>query len=530
MTQPNGRDPTGYLGVKAPNPPNLIIADRAPTVTDIPEMHRTHWLDRPSLVYYAFGGSIAGEAQWIVLGGSSADVNTINNLSPTAGNIEIAGTADQILVSDAGSTVTLSLEGPYTPATYTDHGVLVGSGASDITALAVGTDGEVLTGNTGADPSFEAIGTLSGLADGGVILGGGAGPFTATALGTSGQVLTSNGAGVDPTFQTVAGGTTADYADFYALMPGDNSSTVAVGAAIELPNDGPNSGTSITRLTATTFQLADIATYSVSFQCSFDEAGQWMLKLDGDELAETVSGRATGTNQAYISCLITTTTTDQVLSVINPTGNSTALTITPIAGGASAVSAHLVIQRVAGGPGGGLLNTINSIVPVAGNIDIDGTADQIIVTDTAGTATASLADGVPRSVSVTLTAVEVKALATTQIELVAAPGAGKALAFLGAHLKLVFGSEVFTETGDNLAIKYTDASGVKVSEDIEMTGFIDQGVDTYTSSIAANDAIVAATGAENQALVLDNINSNIAGNASDDSTLVVTVVYTILDM
>ena len=39
-------------------------------------------------------------------------------------------------------------------ATLTDHGVLVGSGTGAITALAVGTTGQLLVGVTGADPAF----------------------------------------------------------------------------------------------------------------------------------------------------------------------------------------------------------------------------------------------------------------------------------------------------------------------------------------------------------------------------------------
>jgi len=42
-------------------------------------------------------------------------------------------------------------------STLTDHGVLVGSGAAAITALAVGTNGQVLVGSTGADPVFATI-------------------------------------------------------------------------------------------------------------------------------------------------------------------------------------------------------------------------------------------------------------------------------------------------------------------------------------------------------------------------------------
>lgn len=41
--------------------------------------------------------------------------------------------------------------------TLTDHGVLVGSGAAAITALTVGTNGQLLVGSTGADPVFATV-------------------------------------------------------------------------------------------------------------------------------------------------------------------------------------------------------------------------------------------------------------------------------------------------------------------------------------------------------------------------------------
>ena len=126
----------------------------------------------------------------------------------------------------------------------------------------------------------------------------------------------------------------------------------------------------------------------------------------------------------------------------------------------------------------------------------------------------------------TLTSAQVKALAATQIELVAAPGAGKCIEFVSALLKLDYGSNVFTESADNLAIKYTDASGVAVSQTIESTGFIDQSADTYTNAVPEKDQIVAASGCENKALVLDNTgDGEIAGNAANDNTLVVGVAY-----
>ena len=60
-------------------------------------------------------------------------------------------------------------------------------------------------------------------------------------------------------------GTVLNYADFYALMPPDNSATVASGTDVSFPQDGPNSGASITRTGASSFNLSEIGTYQVFF-------------------------------------------------------------------------------------------------------------------------------------------------------------------------------------------------------------------------------------------------------------------------
>jgi hypothetical protein len=133
-------------------------------------------------------------------------------------------------------------------------------------------------------------------------------------------------------------------------MPPDNlETTVAPNNPVSFPGNGPTDGSSgITRASASTFTLAATGTYEVSFQVSVDEAGQLELSLNGVEQSATVVGRATGTSQIWANVLITTTLPDRVLSVVNPAGESTALTITPLAGGADPVSATLVIQRLSG--------------------------------------------------------------------------------------------------------------------------------------------------------------------------------------
>ncbi|MFA9455695.1 collagen-like protein [Halalkalibacter sp. AB-rgal2] len=142
-----------------------------------------------------------------------------------------------------------------------------------------------------------------------------------------------------------AGGVLA-FADFYALMPPDNAATVAPGTDVSFPQDGPISGTDITRTGPSTFNLSEIGTYQVLFQVSVSETGQLILTLDGADLDYTVVGRATGTTQIVGMALVTTTSINSILTVQNPAGNAAALIITPLAGGTRPVSAHLVITRL----------------------------------------------------------------------------------------------------------------------------------------------------------------------------------------
>jgi hypothetical protein len=56
-------------------------------------------------------------------------------------------------------------------------------------------------------------------------------------------------------------------------------------------------------------------------------------------------GRATGTSQIVSMCLVEIIV-PTMLSIVNPVTETTALTITPFAGGTNEVSAHVVISRL----------------------------------------------------------------------------------------------------------------------------------------------------------------------------------------
>lgn len=124
--------------------------------------------------------------------------------------------------------------------------------------------------------------------------------------------------------------------------------------------------------------------------------------------------------------------------------------------------------------------------------------------------------------TVTLTAAEVKALNGTPKTIISAV-ATSIVEFVSAVFILDYGSEVFTETDDNLVIEYED--GRDISAAIETTGFIDQAADQVAIINAADVPTMTAAAAVNKAVQLYNPNDEIAGNASNDSTLTLKITY-----
>lgn len=130
---------------------------------------------------------------------------------------------------------------------------------------------------------------------------------------------------------------------------------------------------------------------------------------------------------------------------------------------------------------------------------------------------------------VQLTAAQILDLADTPVELVAAPGAGKYLEFLGAVLMLDHAGTGFAETADNLEVHYENEAGAAASAVIEMTGFIDQVADTLIEARPLATAVARAkTAVENKALVLTNINDDFTDAGTTTSVLRVATRYRVL--
>lgn len=119
-------------------------------------------------------------------------------------------------------------------------------------------------------------------------------------------------------------------------------------------------------------------------------------------------------------------------------------------------------------------------------------------------ASAKSVTGALRRQRVTLTAAQIKALFTTPISLVSAPGAGKYISVDEIMAFNKFNTTAFT--GANaLEIRYTDGSGVKATGDLASAFInaaasrVDKAVAAAVTSVVANAALVVAVPTANPA-------------------------------
>jgi hypothetical protein len=130
----------------------------------------------------------------------------------------------------------------------------------------------------------------------------------------------------------------------------------------------------------------------------------------------------------------------------------------------------------------------------------------------------------------TLTAAEIKALTTAQKTLVPAV-AGKIIVLHDAVMELVAGSEVLTESADNMIINYVDDSGVAATGAIEATGFIDQLTNQHNVIKGVGIPVGSVAQLVNTPLVLDNTgDGDYAGNASNDAEMNVWCRYSLIEV
>lgn len=117
------------------------------------------------------------------------------------------------------------------------------------------------------------------------------------------------------------------------------------GASVPLVNG-------ITAIDSSSFNLAAVGTYQISWVVATTEPAQWQVELNGTAVANTIvvdQNPTAGGHPLTGDFLITTTTPNSVVAIINPAGNATALTITPSDGNLThAQSPTLTITQISG--------------------------------------------------------------------------------------------------------------------------------------------------------------------------------------
>lgn len=177
--------------------------------------------------------------------GTDADINI---------NITAKGTG-QVIIDDLQLGTDLEVQyGGTGASSFTDHAVLVGSGTAAITALSVGSSGQLLTGVTGADPTWTTA-TYPSTVNKGDVLVASANNVVDIVVGatTAGYILTANGAGTAPTFQA------APSSGIQTLVADDTDT--ASGSSVTIAG-GTNIGTVADDASTLTINLDDSITLS----------------------------------------------------------------------------------------------------------------------------------------------------------------------------------------------------------------------------------------------------------------------------
>lgn len=154
----SGIDTLSYLNQDEPRYIRKVIAQRAPTSRDKTGFaYGDMWINQTTDTSYQFMNVTAGAAVWEATAGGSAAVETITGdsggaLSPTAGNFNLLGTANQITVSGSGSTETWSIPSSFVaPGSVTATTTLTAT-LGNITA----TNGNLVLAHAGNKLSIHA--------------------------------------------------------------------------------------------------------------------------------------------------------------------------------------------------------------------------------------------------------------------------------------------------------------------------------------------------------------------------------------
>lgn len=349
-----------------------------------------------------------------------------------------------------------------------------------------------------------------------------------TITNTGGSIIMSMTENVQNGFHIEANGGTSESINLYANQGSGSSATTEHDASIQLQSDAGGIGIYSTGNVADTITLETNGGTSETIVIN-------NLQGTGTD-AVTIKANAAGGDvdidsvlgSIYIEAeenhatavLITAdggTTTGMKLHNDTGTGDESILLASDVGGiTMNAAAGSIDIEAVGGGDGDIGINAGDDMtVTVAGDLTY------------AVTGAMTLPDDVIRKTTVAVTAIQADNLRATPKELVAAE-AGKMHEFVKVIVALDWGATAYTESDDNLAVRYENTTGVIVSDVIEATGLADATEDTvcFAGPAPTTSALVTEANSTNKALVLHGTGNGEWGNSGDSPLVIITYYRT----
>jgi len=178
-----------YGGGQVPNPSNVLVLTAAPSANAVGNPVGTIAVDRVAGISYMAvkNTGLSGTVTWAILGGATAAIATINSNAPIAGNYVLAGTANQITITQTAGTSTFTI-----PAAFIAPGSIAatstvtgGTGVIATTGNVVSSAGAVaaattVTGGTGVIATTGNVSATAGAVNAGTTITASSGDITAT--------------------------------------------------------------------------------------------------------------------------------------------------------------------------------------------------------------------------------------------------------------------------------------------------------------------------------------------------------------
>jgi hypothetical protein len=132
----------------------------------------------------------------------------------------------------------------------------------------------------------------------------------------------------------------------------DYAATIAVASRVPFPQNGPSIGPQVTRNSPSDFRVGVAGLYEVSWSIEFAEPSQLavarnagVLVTNADVVNDTCNRSGAGT-QLNTNTVLVQLAAGDLVSIVNPPGNATALTVDPGDGTLTHAQAPNVVIRL----------------------------------------------------------------------------------------------------------------------------------------------------------------------------------------